>query len=938
MKTFLDQVSEEIIKNHPGDFSKACVVFPTRRAGLIFRNRFSRLISKPVFAPTVLSITDFIALNDSDTKIVDDLELLIELFSVYKKYFPGESFDTFFHWGQIMLNDFNEIDLQFVNAANLFSNIVELKRIENEFGLGEEEALMVSQFWKQFTIEDTSEIKKTFLKIWEVLPLIYTDFKNHLCAKKISYEGMAWQKMLEQLQQKRLTISFSKIYFAGFYAVPHVIEKIISLLQNRGNAVLLWDTDTYYIEDSSQEAGNYFRNKNNLYRQTTSASSHYSESPKNIFITGIPLQTGQAKLAGNFVAKLLEEKKIDEFNTAVVLPDESLLFPILYSLPKEVESFNVTMGYPFAASHAASFIDIIQLLHSNARRHEKASVIFNSNDVLALLEHPYTHALAADSAGLIVVEIKKNNIGRFGPQTFTDPALSWLFDYNGRPEKMLSYLRGIFVLLNESAIEKKISIVDSSIIRHLAGELTYLEKKLGVLFEEISAETAWQIARKILRSIKIPFSGEPVRGLQVMGFLETRALDFENVIICSVNESVLPAANRTVSFIPFSLRKGFGFPGIEEQDAVYAYHFYRLLQRAKNIYLLYDTEVKSLTGGEKSRYILQIAHEMKKKLGKKINLNFSLASTPVAATGEKIISVQKNDDIIAKLEKRFVAGNETGSGLSASAISSYIYCKLQFYFRYVLGIKEQKAIENTMEADVFGKVLHDSIQDLYDGKKLITPEIIDSLLKQVNDIVTTAINKTFPSTIDHMDGKIYLDRQVISHLIKKILDEDRKIVPFEIEMLEASLETMMKSESISKDVVLKGVFDRVHLKNMIYNIVDYKTGKDIVKNAPIEVSEIEELLSDHRKKAGMQLLFYALIFNKLFPGKNIRAGIYKMKNIESGIQFLNEGNTIAGSMLSEFEVHLKKLVDKIFDRATPFDQTNDVKKCENCPYNTICNR
>ena len=482
---------------------------------------------------------------------------------------------------------------------------------------------------------------------------------------------------------------------------------------------------------------------------------------------------------------------------------------------------------------------------------------------------------------------------------------------------------------------------------------------------EIISKTAWQFIRKVIDKLKIPFSGEPVHGLQIMGFLETRVLDFENLFILSVNESILPASSRSNSFIPYSIRKGFGLPVHEEQDAVNAYHFYRLLQRAKNIHLIYNTEVKSLTGGEKSRFLLQISYEMKKKFGDKLKIHYSLVSTDIHSEEIKPISIEKNSEVLEILKNRFekkgtdemlmiqktiveksimgipsdqINANKKSAddkkGFSASALSSYINCKLQFYFRYIAGIKEKDEIEENIEADVFGKILHGAMQQLYGDVQKITSAKIKELLPQVDSAVSESFVKEFPHAATDLEGKNYLLKQVIFQLVKKILEADSDIAPFEINELEKTFSINFKYDNDQKDILLKGVFDRVDSENGFVRIVDYKTGKDELNSK----KGFEEIFIDPKYKATFQLYFYSYIYKQLHLDKKLKAGIYRMKSISDGISYLNDGEEISETKLQEFESFLKNLIVEIMNPVIPFSQTDDEKRCEYCPYKEICNR
>jgi len=936
MESFLDLVIDEIRKNDTEDFSDYCIVFPTRRAGLIFRKKFASRLNKPAWAPAVMSVEDFI--NElSPVPVSEDIELLFELFSVYKTFYPDITFEKYFHWGEMMLNDFNEIDIQLVNAERLFKNIREIKRIEDEFGLAGEDAEQIASFWENFSGQELSRLKTEFKNTWDTLPQTYLSFKERLLKKGMCYEGMAYRNVLEKLKNDRVEIKWGKIVFAGFYSLSRTHEQIINELAKKNKAILFWDADQYYVDDEMQEAGNYFRKKKLLNEKFRWKKNYFESGEKEITMTGVPLQAGQAKYLGDEIGQQISTGTFEENKTVIVLPDENLLFPVLYSLPGNLQSFNVTMGYPLKKSLLSGLIQSLFSLHRHMREKKNGTVHFYSYDIINLLEHPYIHRLNETGSQSKIHDIKK-----FNKIYLSAEELSEIAGFNLFPRKLNSasdIVEYVLEVLNScieiTSSKDHLNKFDKEILLFAIHEIKALHEIIKPYITDVSAETAWQFLRKTIDKLKIPFSGEPVQGLQIMGFLETRVLDFENLFILSVNEAVLPASSRGSSFIPYSIRKGFGLPTYEEQDAVYAYHFYRLLQRAKNIHLVYNTEVKSLTGGEKSRYLLQISYELKKKFGNKIKLHHSLVSTDIYAEEIKAISIEKNDEVKAILKKRFERnGTDEKKGLSASALSSYIHCKLQFYFRYIAGIKEKDEVEENIEADVFGKILHGAMQRLYGSAKEMSKEKIKELLSKVEFAVSASFIEEFPHAASELEGKNYLTKQVILQLVKNILEADREIAPFVIEELEKTYLQNFSYENSEPEIVLKGIFDRVDSASGIVRIVDYKTGKDELNSK----KGFEEIFSDPDLKATFQLYFYSYIYKRLRADAKLKAGIYRMKSISEGISYLNDGDEITFEKLNDFENHLKNLIAEMMDDKIPFSQTEDEKRCFYCSYKEICNR
>jgi len=929
MITFLDQVKAEILRHHPDDLSGVCVVFPTRRAALIFRHKLAEGLARPVFAPAIFSIRDFIS-RVSEMEVADDLKLVFELFQVHKKYFPEESFDRFFHWGEMLLNDFSEMDMEMVNASHLFTNIVDLKKIEAEFGLDEEEAERISNFWKNFSKKEITPIRRNFLDTWTSLPRIYSDFRKALAEKNLAYEGMAWQKALEVIRSGNEETKWSKIYFAGFYGLSRAHETILAELQKQQRAEIFFDADNYYTDDAVQEAGSYFRNKK-FKSNNIKWKGDYFKSPKSITVAGIPLLAGQAKYCGSIIQKLIRERKFDESKTVIVVPDENLLVPLLYSLPPEIESFNITMGYPVHKSMAAQLTDALFDLDKNKRETAGGIVKYYSKDIQNLLSHPYVTARFNPDAAKLNEAISKVKLFRLSTDELTKisgSGLEILLTEINESKHIILKIKKILEAFLTAEGEQKLSVFDEAIVRYMYEELDEAGKSILESVDEISAETCWKIIRRIIRFLKVPFSGEPVKGLQVMGMLETRALDFENVFILSVNESIVPPSSSGSSYIPYNLRKGFGMPGYEERDAAYAYHFYRLMQRAKNIFLIHDTEVKSISGGERSRYIYQLEYELKKYAGENLNLDFKIISSPFSGTVPRKIEIKKSREILDYLHKNYSTESEGAKGFSASALSAYIHCSLQFYFRHIAGLKEPDAREEIIEADVFGKILHKAMEVLYSGQKMLTAEKINLMFQQSDAAAENAFHSEFYYAKNELEGKNYLDMQIIRKLIRQILESDALIAPFEIAELEKEY------TAASGRYRLKGIFDRVHIKDGIHHIVDYKTGKADIKSK----TDLDKIFSSPDLKTTFQLLLYSYVFSKNFPEKKIKAGVFRMKSAGSGIDYLEKGELISDELLGLFEEKLQILLNEIFNPEIPFVQTQELKRCVHCPYKEICTR
>lgn len=928
--TFIEQLAEEILANHKNDLDRLCIVFPTRRAGLFLKKELAKRIENPVWSPTILSVQDFIE-TLSPYQIPDSLTLLFELFTVYQNYIPDEEFEKFYPWGVQVLNDFNEIDRSLVNAKHLFRRIIEVKEIEQEFQLGEEELGFLMEYWRTLSNKELTTIQQKFVSTWELLNKVYDDFNNVLLSQNRVYEGKAYRLIAENILEYIANKNWDKVLFAGFYALSRAEETIINKLIKDGKAEVFLDADNYYLEDKKQEAGSFFRKDKSLPETFNWKGNYFETIPKEITITAVPLQVGQAKATGNQLEKLFDNADFKPDETAVVLADENLLFPVLSSLPEKIEHINVTMGYPLQSSPLFGLIE--QLINLN--KHRKKQVFYH-HDVINILNHPYIRSIDQEKINNWLHDYRSNNwiyITRQHLETLDSPKLLSLFIVVDNVSDSFDYFFDMLIMIKNNFDDKSDGGVniEAEFIYHFYTHLKRIQDILSKQNTTLTLSAFWKLFKDVIKTATIPFTGEPLKGLQVMGFLETRTLDFKNVFILSMNEGVLPASVKTSSFIPYNLRKAFGIPTGEDQDAVYAYHFYRLLQRAENIFLYYNTEVKSITGGEKSRYLLQIEHELVKKYPDNIHLHKQLLTTNIINVIPPPISIPKDENVFTILDAYGNKGTENIKAFSASALSSYIACSLRFYFHYIAGLKEQDEVEDDIEAATFGKIFHNVMQHIYTVDKTYNSTNIDELKKQVVTITDAAIREEFTDAED-LEGKNILTRNVIIELVNRVLDNDKGNAPFAIKGLENTINSVL-SISNGKSINIKGILDRTENKDNNYRIIDYKTGKVELKDV-----EVPDIFLDPKHKFVFQTFFYAWMFHQNQKELTIKTGIYPLRQLSDGILWLNKGSIISEDEFKTFEEQLKILIDSIYNKDLPFSQTEDEDRCIYCPYKGICNR
>jgi len=957
MESFLEKVVNHLSDKYGDNISELCIVLPNRRAGLFLKKHFSRRMNKTFFAPEIYSTEDFVSLL-SDKPIADSITLLFELYEVIKTTTNKESegFDEFSKWGSILLNDFNEIDNYLVDAKQLFGNVKDIKELET---------------WS-LNKENLTDFQSNYLLFYKSLEDYYNAFKERLSSKAYVYQGLANKLVSENVLEKVEKHNWKKIIFAGFNALNKAEERIIEKLVNAGLAEVIWDADKYYLNDTTQEAGKFIRKyiDSGLFDKHKEASIVIEETllnndKKEIHVIGTAKSVAQAKTAGSILSELIKTSP-DLQNTAVVLADENLLFPVLHSLPDAIENINVTMGYPLRSTPFAGYIDLIVQLHESAIKLSKGKTnySFYHTDIIKLLSHPYTAIALTDKGRKNKVKSVVNYIQERNIVFVTLNSLEKIF-INLNCEEEFELLKPVFNhwTAPSDALTSLFYIIDilrnsiSSRQENKSENKTNLELEYLFAFTKIlnrlqqlmkdyansvnDVKTFKVLVTQIVRSTTLPFYGEPLLGLQVMGMLETRTLDFENVILLSANEDILPSGKTTNSFIPYELKRHFGLPTYSDKDSVFGYHFYRLLQRANNIYLLYNTEKEILGSGEKSRYITQLMYELP-KANKNVKILESLISLPV-------IAVNKSNDIIIKKTPHIIEllNEKAEYGFSPSLLNKFRKCSLQFYFSSIARLKEADEVEETIGADKMGSAIHKALETFYSPfvGKLIKAADIKKMKSGVNDAIIKAFEVDY-SKNDISFGKNLLTISVAMKFINNFLDMEIDLIskcekigqPVIIKALEQELETVISIGS--QEVKLKGNADRIDSVGKNIRIVDYKTG--VTENKEINFKDWEEIVTNPELDKSFQLLMYALMYQRMNPSitENIISGIISFRKLSLGLQTVKIDSTeeLSIDVLSEFEEQLKIILTDIFNPDSDFVQTDDLDTCEYCSFKGICNR
>lgn len=909
--SFLSLCAGYIVEKCRDNWPSACIVFPTRRAALFFRKELARHISKPVFAPEILSVNDFVEAL-SPVKTTDYINLLFKLFRSCKQAFPQETFYHYFHWGEMLLRDFNEIDLECPDAGKLFAAIKDWKDLESRFEWEAEELAAIQKFWSGFSMQNPGILLKSFLDSWQSIPAIYKHFHESALNHSFASEGLVWKHACNSVKAQSYTLKWNQIFFCGFYFITRLHQQLVSELKKKANVEFLYDADSYYTDDPFQEAGWAFRKHKSF---TNFKGNYFSSHPKSITITGVTRGEMQVKAAGQIIHEWMKEES--DKSTAIILPDEKLLLPLLNSLPESVKTFNVTMGFPAHLTVTGSFIRTLYDLHTGG---QVSAGKWSSLRLVQVLTHPGIPEEFKSKAAVLHKEILQSQILWLSDRTINQSGLANLILY--APRNADGVIHYLLELLEKIAQTE--SVLESSVAMCLHEKLSEIRPEILELAQEMDDGAAWKIVMKIIRTVRIPFSGEPVSGIQIMGMLETRALDFDRIIMLSVNEGLLPGPTFYPTMIPYALRKAFGMPVADQHDAVYAYHFYRLLQRAGEVHLIYDTEGKQYSGGEMSRFITQLMSEAEQKSGGLCKVVHRIMTAPLTVMADEKIEIRKSQQMMEEFRKKV---SESEGGLSASAITTYMACTLRFYFRYIAGLKEPEELSEMPGPEVLGNLLHHAMEFLYGNKKHVTSTDIQSMKGESGKAVDAAFKKIFRQESPEVTGYHFLNKQIVQRLVLSVLDTDASRTPFTIEGLERNIQAV-----IAGGMNARGVIDRLQRKNGVLEILDYKSGKAELTTDP------EKVFSDTAYKASFQIFYYAMLVRKELKDIPLRAGLYVMKQLSGGIAFLNKGEPLGDEMLNEFESRLQKMIDDMMNPALSFEQTSDTDQCRYCPYSAICKR
>jgi hypothetical protein len=919
--TFLDKLSQTIVSDFNDKLSETTIVLPNKRAKVFLIESLKNQLETISFAPMIISIEDFIQ-DISALRTMDSIELLFEFYEVYRSVTDKskqQTFEEFATWAKTSIQDFNEIDRYLLDPNHVFSYLKDIEAL------------------KRWNLEpsNTTKLIDTHLEFWSKLPTYYESFYKHLKTKKVGYQGMLYREAVANLNSFTQQLE-THFIFAGFNALNQAEERIFKHLANENKAKIYWDIDEVFLNDSYHDAGLFIRKFKKEWKPFVNQDfewvvNHFSE-PKNIEIIGTPKSIGQAKIVGTIIEKIQSENpNLDK--TAVVLGDENLLLPVLYGLPESVDALNITMGYPSKNNPAQLLISKLFKLHTNAHQRNEKSYTFYYNEVLDILNHPLVEPYCKVEE---VVNVINNNNFTF----FSNQKLFSLFEekYPNTENKffellftrwddsisdILTNLNSILLtiksyLSNDDAEEKVTKAFVYSVFKTINKLTNYHET-----YNQIESLPSLQaIYKQIIDLAEVSFEGKPLSGLQVMGVLESRVLDFENVIITSVNEGKFPAGKSQNSFIPYDVKKELGLPTYKEKDAIYCYHFYHLLLRAKNVWLLYNTDNEGIDAGEKSRFITQLEIEKQPKH----NITSTIYNAVLPEKAYEPVTIPKTDKILTRLHE--IA---TDKGFSPSSLTNYIRNPLQFYMQRILRINEADEVEENIAVNTLGTIIHNALEELYSPylNQYLALHHIETMETKIDEVILKHFKEIYKEG-EITKGKNLLAFEVAKRNVYNFLQIEKKDIEegqaVKVLLLEASLFCEIEVKSLPFPIKIAGKVDRIEERDGTIRIIDYKTGK--VLGNSLKINDFTDLTSDIKNEKIIQLLCYALMFenHELKQNRKVSAGIVSFKNMKSGFLPFGLGKgkdselAITSQILEDFKSELETLIVEIFNLEMPFKE------------------
>ena len=957
-RTFLEYVAEDMLAKWGTDMSRIVVVFPNKRAALFMNEYMARMAGKPMWSPAYTTISELFG-KHSEYVVGDSIKLVCDLHKSFVKCTGiDETLDHFYGWGQLLLTDFDDIDKNMADADKIFCNLKDIHELDDLSYLTDEQRELLKRFFANFSHDQETELKKRFLSLWSHFGDIYHDYNQRLRNQGIGYEGAIYR---EVATRKDIEFEYDTYIFVGFNLLQKVEQELFANLKKAGKAHFYWDFDTYYMPRNNSAYTNaagkyiamYLEDFPNELDVCSADIYQNMRRPKDVSFVMASTENIQARYASQWLRE--EGRCLAGRKTAVVMCDEAILAPIIQSLPPEADKVNITSGFPLGMTPIASFVSL--LLDTYTSGIAGKGTCYRAQYASKLLRHAYTRYIS-DKANDVYATIKEQHLVYPDQATLTmngeDQGLALLFKtINIGNVHLLHHVETIIKLIGVNAKDTEDAFLQESVFR-MYTIINRLEQLAANGDMDVDINTLRRLIKQLIAAATIPFHGEPVVGIQIMGVLETRNLDFKHLLLLSCNEGNMPKGVNDSSFIPYAIRKAHGLTTIDNKVAIYSYYFHRLLQRAEEITIVYNNTTDNGHTGEMSRFMLQMMVDGQQKIK---HYNLLADNSPIA---HKPKSVSKTGSIKEKLDGM--------KSLSPSAINRYIKCPLMFFYQYVASIKEPDCEDDVVDNRMFGNIFHKSAQLIYDDIMSHNNGRIEkaSIQKYLNtkglleSIVDRAFNEELFKVKNSMRSPYYnglhlINRKVLIEYLRQLLHSDQRTAPFEMLALEDAVYTQIAFETEDNNVRkirIGGIIDRLDRVTdartgvSTIRVVDYKTGIQATR----KIKEIEEIFSDmniSQKHSDyyLQAILYSLIvdnstkYNKQKDCVSPALLFVKQASKENYDPVLEiDSQKIANvrEYKVEFEQHLKEVLHDIFNTNLPFTPTTDNTRCDKCAYRRIC--
>ena len=940
MTSFLEDVAQYLINKKGNDLSNLDLILPNKRSCVFLRHYLSSANKETLWLPNISDISSYIQ-KETDAILADQYSLVILLYLSYRELMEksgmeAEDFDRFYPWGTMILADFDEIDKNLAEAKYVFKFISEIKQIELfDETLHAEQIEVLKRFWQHVETSKNSTEKEKFLETWRLLPELYETFNLKLDEEKMVYEGKMYRDYVGKLMSGEIEKSREKA-FAGFNFLNASEKQIFQHSLKNANTIFFWDVDPFFMENKNFPPYDIIREQYRLFPPPADfelSTDNYTTKPR-IKSFSVPLANTQCK----YLENLLSEVRTESINEiGIILSDEQMLFPLLKSIPEHIDDLNITMGYPMMNTGFADLVDKLMSLRNNVRGKQ-----FFSLNLLKVLKHPL---ITGEHLKDMISEIEKQYpyFSSFEEDRKNNKVMDLILTDINDPSSAFKYFCNIareIIARDEKPSEPELSFIEKFIV-----EVSLLDDVIRDRQLTIQSSTSFTLLKEIMKQIRIPFEGEPLGNTQIMGVLETRCLDFKKIFILNMNEGNWPKIQKSASFIPYNIRKAYGLKTYDRDDNIFAYYFYRLMQRSEEINI-FHTSAGEMNEGEKSRYLNQMKYDLNLEMDEKI------ISHHITLPEKQSIEVEKDDQLMALIKNKFIDDSKI---LSPSALNTYIDCPLQFYFKHLCEIKEDSDPGDDIDPALFGNMLHGIMQKVYENASEDGLVQLDSLIKvskKLPDYQKEVLSEVLERPkLGEIHGQLHLAEKVLERYARQIIETDKKYTPFKITGLEEAKYDMhveIEVQGDMKKIRLGGIIDRIDLKNNILRVIDYKSGAD--SHDFKSISSMFDAAENNRNKAAMQVLFYCCILSTYqeFSEYLIQGGIYNIramfdKSFDSRLS-IKEGRKeriYINNIKDHFEeimTEIKQKLQDIFNPDTPFYQTEETKTCEYCLYKKICQR